>query len=515
MNAAAAKGSMRFGYKMLLAFVVFALAVTFAMIAPSQAFADKSFDQTKVTITGIEQGDTATAYLIGRATVDDTNNLVIDETLISTLSDSYNTAAKIAALASDVDDQGKQTFKGNSTAMQSFADDCVVTGKILETSPIASDTAGADGVAELSLDPGYYLVVVTGTSGTSLVYQNMVVNAIPVVDNDSTSATYNQYIKAADVEFAVKCTDASPTKTIDDSNAGTTTDQYAVGSIIPFMITANTPDYPASATNAVFYINDEPDAELAIDVDSIKVFTGESTLTELAAAGAYTKSVDATTGKMSVQFENSWLLAHPNTRITVKYQAELLPGATLVDAGKIKNGATTTFNHNPYVGDPYDSDPSEDTVQVYGFAFYKVDSDDNPVKGAEFSITVPVKNADGSTTDTVFTSIESTTVDGCYWFVGLPAGEYEVTETKVPAGLQKCDAFKFDVSAATATEDNPGTTDVETNFVVRPSTSPVVDPKQPALPLTGGAGTLALTIGGVVLIAAAIFVLRRRQSADC
>ena len=40
----------------------------------------------------------------------------------------------------------------------------------------------------------------------------------------------------------------------------------------------------------------------------------------------------------------------------------------------------------------------------------------------------------------------------------------------------------------------------------------VVDPKQPALPITGAAGTFALTAGGVALLAVGIvFFLRSRK----
>ena len=56
--------------------------------------------------------------------------------------------------------------------------------------------------------------------------------------------------------------------------------------------------------------------------------------------------------------------------------------------------------------------------------------------------------------------------------------------------------------------DNPATTtEKENNYLV--SNSNVVDPDQPALPVTGDVGTALLTIGGVALLGAACLVASR------
>ena len=101
---------------------------------------------------------------------------------------------------------------------------------------------------------------------------------------------------------------------------------------------------------------------------------------------------------------------------------------------------------------------------------------------------------------------------------GLKAGTYTLTETKVPAGYQKVNDFTIELSATTATGDNPATTDTEeTNYNYYNGDNGVVDAKQGALPATGGAGTVALTAAGVVLIAGAagfIVMSRRRNDSE-
>ena len=95
-------------------------------------------------------------------------------------------------------------------------------------------------------------------------------------------------------------------------------------------------------------------------------------------------------------------------------------------------------------------------------------------------------------------------------FKGLGAGTYVVSETKVPAGYSKIADWEITISKANATGDKPATTETETNFLVE--TADKVDPKQPALPVTGDAGTFGLTAAGTALLAAGVFfVVRSRK----
>ena len=87
-----------------------------------------------------------------------------------------------------------------------------------------------------------------------------------------------------------------------------------------------------------------------------------------------------------------------------------------------------------------------------------------------------------------------------------------MTETGVPAGYQKVDPFNISLDE-TDKGDSPATPNVtEKNFDV--NTADVTDPKQGQLPTTGGAGTVAFTAGGILLIAGGAVVVFRSRKRD-
>ena len=100
-------------------------------------------------------------------------------------------------------------------------------------------------------------------------------------------------------------------------------------------------------------------------------------------------------------------------------------------------------------------------------------------------------------------------MNGYVWFEDLADGKtYTVKETKVPAGKQAVADFKVTIKAASATLDNPATTGIaEANYQKYTNDNTVVDPDQGVLPITGGAGTLALTVAGVVMIAGSAMIV--------
>ena len=68
--------------------------------------------------------------------------------------------------------------------------------------------------------------------------------------------------------------------------------------------------------------------------------------------------------------------------------------------------------------------------------------------------------------------------------------------------------MSFSLNKDNAKSDNPATTDVtENNYLV--ATDQVVDGNQPLLPVTGQAGTFAITVCGVVLVGAACVIASR------
>ena len=460
--------------------IVAALVLALTMV-PANAFAAPTgahdVADSKVTITDLLDGDTVEAYQIADADIDGANNLTY--TMANNLPANYNTIDKLKAILSD----GQSFTQG--TAMQNAAS--AIAKSFSDAGVAATKTATATGgKAELTLGSGYYLIRVTSTSGKTRVYQNMIVDVSPKAKANGTG-----YDPADAQSLAVKKTKVDITKGVGDDYKPST-DKYSVGDLVPFQVKTAIPNYPADSKTATFEINDTPSAGLEIDTSTIAV--------DGATASDYTLTASATGYKIA--FKKEFVLANPGKAITVTYKAKLTKDAFFKSETDVTgNTATVKFNPNPYTDGTSEPD-SKTKVYTFGYVFKKVGEGNAPLAGAEFKLTNKETGKEVATA--------TSDANGYVSFKGLGAGTYVVSETKVPAGYSKIADWEITISKANATGDNPATTETETNFLVE--TADKVDPKQPALPVTGDAGTFGLTAAGTALLAAGVFfVVRSRK----
>ena len=482
---------------------VLSTAALIAAMSPVAAFAKTSSTDvadSPITITGLTKGDTVTAYQVFDADIDSTNNLTY--IAATGLPEDYNTPAKLSALTT-----AEQQKAAGDAYSQAFTKENPATPANGHT---ATGTANDSGEATLTLDSGYWVVVVTSTSGKTKVYQPTTIDASPVAGTDgkySAKALASQEVKSEPVDVKKGVGTKYEEKT----------DQYTVGQSVPFKVTTNVPNYPADSKDATFTVSDQPTDGLKIQTDTIKVTVGTTTVWENGGKTADGANAfkDATTTQAyngyTFDFAKEFVLAHPGEAVEITYEATLTSAAFSRSATDVTgNTATVTFNPNPYSSSTVT--PNKTTkVQTYGYVFPKTDKDDNALEGAVFTLYdkdgKEVKYENGE----VITST-STIVDGkaYVYFEDLGAGSYTAKETTVPAGKQKAQDVTFTVNENVATADNPATTDVtENNYLVRDGN--VVDLDQPLLPVTGEAGTLFITIGGVALIGAACIVVSRSR----
>jgi fimbrial isopeptide formation D2 family protein/LPXTG-motif cell wall-anchored protein len=481
---------------------VLSTAALIAAMSPVAAFAktsDTDVADSSITITGLIKGDTVTAYQVFDADIDAANNLTY--IAATGLPEAYNTPAKLSALTTD-----EQKKAAGDAYSQAFTKENPATPANSHT---ATGTANDSGEATLTLDSGYWVVVVTSTSGKTKVFQPTTVDASPVAGTDgkySAKTLASQEVKNEPVDV--------------NKGVGTEykekTDQYTVGQSVPFKVTTNVPNYPADSKDATFTVKDRPTDGLKIQTNTIKVTVGTTTVWEngKATADGANAFKDATTTQTETgytfDFEREFVLAHPGQAVEITYDATLTSAAFSHSATDVTgNTATVTFNPNPYSDSTVTPDTST-KVQTYGYVFPKTDKDQNALEGAVFTLydasgANEIKDENGNPITST-----STIVDGkaYVYFEDLGAGSYTAKETTVPAGKQKAQDVHFAVSEDTAIADNPATTDVkENNYLV--SDSNVVDPDQPLLPVTGEAGTIAITVGGLVLVGAACVVASR------
>lgn len=459
--------------------IVAALVLALTMV-PANAFAaptsPRDVADSKVTITDLLEGDKVEAYQIADADIDSANNLTY--TMASHLPADYDTIDELKGIVSD----GQSFTQG--TAMQKAASAIAKSFSDANVAATATATA-AGGKAELTLGSGYYLIRITSTSGKTRVYQNMIVDVSPKAKTNGTG-----YDPADAQSLPVKKTEVGITKGVGDDYKPST-DKYSVGDMVPFQVKTAIPNYPADSKTATFEINDTPSTGLEIDTSTIAV--------DGAAASDYTLTASATGYKIA--FKKEFVLANPGKAITVTYKAKLTKDAFFKSADDATgNTATVKFNPNPYTDGTSEPD-SKTKVYTYGYVFKKVTPDNQPLKGAEFTLT---NKATGK-------SVKAVSDDNGYvTFTGLAAGDYTVSETGVPAGYSKIADWDITISKDTAKGDNPATPATEVNFLVEQQDK--VDPKQPALPVTGDAGTFGLTAAGTALLAAGVFfVVRSRK----
>ena len=469
--------------KPMTAATALALAVSMSPVAAIAApSSDNDVADSAITITGLQNNDTVSAYQIADIDINADNTLKY--TFANNVPADYDSVDELKAITSD----GYSFTQGSK--MQDVA--AAIANGIVANGAITTATAtGTE--ATLTLPSGYYLVRVTSTSGTSKVYQNMVVDVTPKAQADGTYASHDAE------KIAVKSTEVTVTKTV-GSDYKEKTDSYQVGDTVPFKITTAIPNYPADSSNATFVIGDVPTAGLSIDVDSIKV--------DGADAANYTLNASAT--GYTIEFKKNFILEHPGQSITVTYNAKVTKDAFSTSDSVTGNTATVTFNPNPYATGT--ATPKDTTaVQTYGYVFDKTGKEGKALEGAVFTLCDTSGNPVFDENGAEITSTSTVVGGKAYvYFSGLKSGDYKAKETTVPAGYAAVKDIEISVSSAEATGDNPATTDVtENNFKV--NTSSVQDPEAPALPVTGGAGTMAVTVAGVAFIGGAAYLIVRSR----
>lgn len=439
-------------------------AALMAAMVPGVAMAVPRTDLTaNVTLTGLQEGDTVEAYEIVDSQVDDpTNNFTRKSNLSG-----YDTKMSNEDLGKLVNSATLDTIKAaafNKTAVTATAD--------------------KDGNASFTgLDDGSWLFIVTNAEGHHRVYQNTVV---------STEAKQEKGVYvAADPQFSsVKFTESpAPSKKITIDGKEVESGSIQIGQDYNFSVSFGVPTYPTSAINRQLVVTDTPTG-FVDDTNTIQV-TRENGDAVDASNYNVTKKGDGFT----LNFTDGFIKDNPNAQLVLTYTAK----------AKSADALTGEAFNNVQVNEG--SDKVE--TKTYGFYFEKTGKDGNSseaLPGATFTL----KNGD----DVVGTCTSDS--NGYVYFSGLQDGvTYTVSETHVPTGYQAAGDFDVTISKDSANGDNPATTDKkETNFQQSgKKDNQVVDAKQGALPTTGGAGTIGLTVAGVVLVAGgATLVLRARKN---
>lgn len=399
----------------------------------------------------------------------------------------------------------------------------------------------ADATATVSADAsnGKYTATFTG-----LGYGYYVV-AVPGATLANAKSQYATLVSVHSTKVDADIKGDLPTvdKKVQVDGTGKDATDAKIGDTLTFTLTSTIPDMSAYDTYT-FNFKDTLSKGLTFgQVKSVKVENvtltenTDYTVTTPTASNNNTLTVAMKDFKKKQQ-------ANAGKKITVTYTATLNENAVVGGAGNV-NSATIQYSNNPSTNGTGESEPSKVRVFTYGFTVDKYTGDygENATRlaGAEFTlahkggsaISFVQVSAGSATANAVYrvakadetgTTTITTPANGKVDFRGLENGEYTLTETKAPAGYNKLASAigvkvdgqnnGTDTTHATVTitynNDNNGSNYNQTasNGVI-----PVQNNSGVVLPGTGGMGTIAFTVIGVLVIALGVAWTLKRKNA--
>lgn len=526
-----------------------AIATVFGLAATTVATANAADGATLTVSTADAKfvGKTVNAYKMFSATVGGEGaNKAVSYTLTDTWKPFFmdSTASGLnGATDANVNDKANEYVSelagDNLVAFATKASNWAQTqAKNITADKTATVSAGATNgnytATFTGLDYGYYVVAVPGATlaNTSGQYATLV-----SVDSTNVNANIKGSLPTVDKKVQV-------------NGNGADTADAKIGDTLTFTLTSTIPDMSAYDTYT-FNFKDTLSKGLTYgDITSVTVEgvdaplvkdTDYTVTTTPAAAGNTLLTVGMTDFKNKQQ-------TNAGKKITVTYTATLNENAVVGGAGNV-NSATIQYSNDPSSTGTGESEPDKVRVFTYGFTVDKYTGDNyndaaTRLAGAEFTLTAKgdtsaIKfvqvNAGNATEDAVYrvakagetagtTTTITTPANGKVVFQGLKNGEYTLTETKAPAGYNKlASAIGVKVNGSndgtdttnatvniTYNNDNNDTTYDQTasNGVI-----PVQNKSGAILPGTGGMGTIAFTVIGVLVIALGVAWTLKRKNA--
>ena len=378
------------------------------------------------------------------------------------------------------------------------------------------------------LDYGYYVVAVPGAT-----LANASGQYATLVSVDSTNVNTN-----------IKGDLPTVDKKVQVGGTGKDATDAKIGDTLTFTLTSTIPDMSAYDT---YTFNFKDTLSQGLTFGQVTSVTVDGVTDPLTVNTDYTVTTPTTSDNtLTVSMKDfKKQQANAGKKITVTYTATLNENAVVGGAGN-PNSAKIQYSNNPSTDGTGESEPSKVRVFTYGFTVDKYTGDkyDNAatrLAGAEFTLALKngtaisfVQVAAGSATvnavyrvakagETGTTTTITTPANGKVVFQGLENGEYTLTETKAPAGYNKLASAigvkvegqnnGTDTTDATVTitynNDNGSNYDqTASNGVI-----PVQNKSGAILPGTGGMGTIAFTVIGVLVIALGVAWTLKRKNA--
>ncbi|WP_303214460.1 SpaH/EbpB family LPXTG-anchored major pilin [uncultured Enorma sp.] len=462
----------------LAAFIALVAAL---LLVPGTAFADPAVMGNGILkVAGLHDGDNVEIYKIVDIKVDGESNQLeyswangYDDTTFGITLEEYLNGVE------------------NSDSAEKNADVIAAYLAAREIEPTASgkvdsrDEMGNWRYTFRDLTSGQYLIKVNNENDATRVYQTTIGSVAPkAVDGEWVMETVENY-----TQVNLKSDSLNPAKNIAGKDS---VDNLSIGDRVLFTLYVTIPEY-TDTTDRTFVVSDEMDPTFQFDGlrgNGVNINRDYYTF----------EQVD--NQHFSVAINEEGLKEHAGERLRIEYYAVVTSDASYDTA--LANTMSVTFSTDS-VSDNIET--AEDTVYatVYAAQFQKNAADTNKgLPGAVFEV---YKKGDTPGEDAPVLTAESDE-NGLLSFDGLGAGEYILHEKSAPAGYKLAADMEFTIESDVQ-EDYSGTVQDFTGTAI---VDEVVNPAE-ELPTTGGAGTVAFTAAGVVIMAgAAAFIIRSRKN---
>ncbi len=519
----------KLGKRIAMLFLALVMSLTMGT-ATASVFAANQDAGDVLKVLNVESGATVKAYKIVK---EESGKWVKASADIEIADPAKPTAEEIAAIAGD---------SAKLSSLENFTLDY------------------ADGVYQKSgKTPGVYLILVTGSGST--LYNPMLVSIDydGNVDAVDAKSDFGYDGNTAYAKSSTPTVDKSNDKTGTTENGGTTDKGTSaqVGDKVGFTIKTTIPSYSAQYKNVKFNISDTLDEGLtAPAAGDVTVKVGG------AAVASDNYEVKANGNGFEIVFTSDYIKSLAS-KTAAEREVVITYSATVNEKAKFnyipnKNNAEITFTNNPDGSTGGDKDNSK----IYTFGLdanlngtsadknkkthevIKLDENGKAqtLEYNEDGTETTVENALAGAVFGLYSDKEcenqikeaTTTSNGYMEMTGLSEGTYYLKEISAPSGYVPSDkvltvtiSAKYDDkgvlkehtvnindgekdygSTYKATYASDGSID---NITAETETMFIVNSKVPGLPSTGGIGTYIFTILGVMIMATALILLRRRS----
>lgn len=541
--------------------LLLALAMLLAMAVPAAA---TPYDKT-ITFTGVAEGDTVKAYKLGW--YDENYNKYIFHDGFITFLQHQEPDRLPENILKDTTKEGLTSMMASYVLMNghSLLDSPIIT---LPSNPVAK-VADAGNKVQMTLEPGYYLLLVSTTAANNRTY--MPVTVFVQVKNGNVKV-YAAGSELADDLTAVFKHEEGPAINVRVNDDSRDIDDWKetaggrVGETMDFYMEVSTPAYTDNSFNITKLTANCQLAGLKYVEGSMKA-TAQSNADSDAVEGAIKGTTVGADGNLTVELNYSKIRNAATGRglIYLHFKATVAPDA--VTKSEASATAKLEYVFSMEAGNTKTTADSTAAVYNYDFTLFKksnelidpsnAGSGHRPLAGAGF-----ILYADEAMTKAInMVKVEANGDVGAYYrpalageagavaqmdanmgndnntlsIRGLDVGSYYVKETKTPSGYYAPKGiFKLDLTAERDASESlvkdlasggfTETKEADRALIQKKSLNAeknrfeadLLNSSTPVLPTTGGVGTVMFTVIGLLCMGAALwfFLFARRRRKD-